>query len=71
MNIFCLTFGREQEKLRNSGVHMLPNFWSRTGKIEEGDEYRSYLTFGQEQEKLRKAMNICCLNFGREQDKLR
>ena len=33
---------------------MLPNFWSRTGKIEEGDVSISYLDFGQVQEKLRK-----------------
>ena len=33
---------------------MLPNFWSRTGKIEEGDVSISYLDFGQVQEKMRK-----------------
>ena len=52
--ICCLSFGRAQENLRNGGVHMLPNFWSRTGKIEEGDVSISYLDFGQVQEKLRK-----------------
>ena len=54
MYICCLSFGRAQENLRNGGVHMLPNFWSRTGKIEEGDVSISYLDFGQVQEKLRK-----------------
>ena len=33
---------------------MLPNFWLRAGKFEEGDVSISYLDFGQEQEKFRK-----------------
>ena len=42
---------------------MMPNFWLRAGKIEEGDESRSYLTFGQEQEILRKGDEHMLPNF--------